>query len=148
MTADRNYVSGHPQPQPAAIPPAAATFALLGGPLAWFIELCADYWLASWSCFPKDQRGATPLEGVGWSGPTMLAIWSACMLVAVLALVTSWRLFRDTRQARERDYYHLIEDGDGRLAFLALWGMLLSGGALLTLIIDVVAFVVLPRCGG
>ncbi len=78
----------------------------------------------------------------------MLAIWSACILVAVLALITSWRLFRDTKQARERAYYHLIEDGDGRLAFLALWGMLLSGGALLTLIIDVVAFMVLPRCGG
>ena len=148
MTADRTELARHPQPRPARIPVAAATFGLIGGPIAWFVELCASYWLASWSCFPKDHRGVTPLEGVDWSWPTMLALWGACLVVAALALLTSWRLFRDTRQARERDYYHLIEDGDGRLAFLALWGMLLSGGALLTLAFDVVAFVVLPRCGG
>jgi hypothetical protein len=131
----------------------AATFGLVGGPLAWFVELCADYGLSSWSCFPKDHRGLTPIEGTSWSWPTMLGLWTACMLVAALALLTSWRLFHGTREARDKDYYHLIEDGliedgDGRLAFLALWGMLLSGGALVTLIADVVAFTVLPRCAG
>jgi hypothetical protein len=130
------------------MPIAAVTFGLIGGPLAWFVELCTNYWLASWSCFPTDRRGVTPLAGVGWSWPTMLASWAVCMLVAALAVLTSWRLFRGTSQARQRDYYHLIEDGDGRLAFLALWGMLLSGGALLTMILDIVAFVVLPRCAG
>jgi len=120
----------------------------MAGPLAWFIELCSNYGLASWSCFPKEYRGITPIEGAAWSGPTIIGLWIACIVVALLALLTSWRLFRGTREAREKDYYHLIEDGDGRLAFLALWGMLLSGGALITLIADVVAFVVLPRCAG
>jgi hypothetical protein len=148
MMADRTFVARHPQPRPARIPTTAATFALVGGPLAWFIGLCANFWLASWSCFPKDQRGITPIEGIGWSWPAMLAVWAAAMLVALLALLASWRLLRDTKEARERDYYHVIEDGDGRLAFLSLWGLLLSGGALLTLSLTVVAFVVLPRCGG
>jgi hypothetical protein len=130
------------------VPLLATAFALLGGPIAWFVQLCADYGLASWSCFPRDHRDTTPIEGVGWSGPTMVALWCACILIAVLATLTAWRLFRQTREGRERDYYHLIEDGDGRLAVLGLWGLLLSGGALLTLVIDVVAFVVLPRCGG
>jgi len=150
MMADRTYITRHPQPRPVRMPMAATTFGLVGGPLAWFVELCANYWLASWSCFPKDHRGVTPLEGVGWSSPAMFALWAACLAVAALALLTSWRLFTDTtREARERDYYHrLIEDGEGRRAFLALWGMLLSGGALLTLLFDIAAFVVLPRCGG
>jgi hypothetical protein len=78
----------------------------------------------------------------------MIGLWCACIVIAALSLLTGWRLFRETRQVREQDYYHLIEDGSGRLAVLALWGMLLSGGALVTLIVDVVAFVVLPRCGG
>lgn len=148
MNPDRGTVAEHPQPQPARIPMLAAAFGLLGGPLAWFIELCGDYGISSWSCFPKDHRGLTPIEGGGWSWPTMLALWSACILIAVLATLTSWRLFRNTRQARQKDYSHLIEDGDGRLAFLALWGLLLSGGAAVTLIVDIVAFVVLPRCAG
>jgi len=148
MTPDHIRPSAHPQPTQARIPLLAVAFGLLGGPLAWFLELCADYGLTSWSCFPKDHRGTTPIEGVGWSGPTMLALWGASVLIAGLALLTSWRVFRQTRAARDKDYYHLVEDGDGRLAFLALWGMLLNGGALITIALDVVAFAVLPRCGG
>ena len=148
MTPDRIYVSEHPQPSEARVPMLAAGFGLLGGPLAWFLQLCGDYSLVSWSCFPKDHRGSMPVEGVGWSGPMTLALWCVCILIAALAFLTSWRLFRQTRQAQAKDYYHLLEDGDGRLAFLALWGMLLSGGAVITIVLDVVAFVVLPRCGG
>jgi hypothetical protein len=138
----------HPQPRSARIPVGAAAFALSGGPVAWFIQLCANFWMASWSCFPTDHRGIKPIAGIDWSWPSMLALWAASMLIAVLALLTSWRLFKETREGRDRDYYHLIEDGDGRLAFLAFWGVLFSGGALLTLIFNVVAFVVLPRCAG
>jgi hypothetical protein len=148
MTPDHTYPAGHPQPTPARIPMLAAAFGLVGGPLAWFLELCGDYSLTSWSCFPKDHRGVTPLEGVGWSGPMMIGLWGASILIAALAFLTSWRLFRNTRAARDKDYYPLLEDGDGRVAVLALWGMLLSGGAVVTIAVDVVAFTVLPRCGG
>lgn len=148
MTPDRTYSTEHPQPAAARVPLLAVAFGLIGGPLAWFLELCADYALTSWSCFPKDHRGVTPIEGVGWSGPTMLALWAAGILIAALAWLTSWRLFRQARPANRQSYDHLIEYGDGRLGFLALWGVLLSGGALITIVLDVVAFAVLPRCGG
>ena len=145
MTPDRGQ---HPQPQPARIPPFTTAFGLLGGPFAWFVLLCAGYGLASWSCFPKDHRGVAPIEGVDWSWPTMVGLLAVCVIIASLSLLASWRVLQQTRQARERDYYHVIEDGDGRLAFLALWGVLLGAGFAITTLLNVIAYVVLPRCGG
>ncbi len=155
MNPDRMpYKDGHPQPYFVRMPPFMTLFGLLGGPVAWFLVLCAGYGLASWSCFPHDHRGLTPLEGVGWSWPAMVAILIASVLIALLSLFASWRLFQQTREARQRedhqtiDIGHLIEDGDGRMAFLALWGVLLSTGFAITTLLNVVAYVVLPRCAG
>ena len=148
MMADRVSVTRQPQPRRAPIPAFTTAFGLLGGPLAWFLQLCAGYGLASWSCFPKDQRGLLPIEGAAWSWPTVIALSSASVLLALASLFASWRLFQQTREARERDLYHVIEDGDGCIAFLGLWGILLGGGFAVTTLLNLVAFVVLPRCAG
>jgi hypothetical protein len=149
MTPDRmSSKDGHPQPYPVRMPAFTVAFGLLGGPLAWFLELCAGYGLASWSCFPKDHRGITPIEGVGWTWPTMVGLLAASIVIALLSLMASWRVFQQTREARQRDYYHLIDDGDGRVAFLTLWGVILGAGFAITTLLDVVAYVVLPRCAG
>jgi hypothetical protein len=148
MSADHASLSHHPAPQREHASAFASTFGLLGGPLAWFVQLCAGYGLASWSCFPKDQRGVTPVEGVSWSWPTMVVLWIAGVVIAIAAFLAAYRNFQQTRGEGRGDHAHLVEVGTGRTRFIALWGMLLGAGFAAATVLDVIAFLVLPRCAG
>ncbi|MDB6092117.1 MAG: hypothetical protein JWN85_4901 [Gammaproteobacteria bacterium] len=148
MTADPASLTHHPAPHRDRVGRYESAFGLLGGPLAWFVQLCTGYGLASWSCFPKDQRGLTPIEGAAWIWPTIIAMLVAAVVIALAACYTSWRLFRRTRDEAAKGHHHLMEVGVGRTRFVALWGVLLGGGFALATIINAVAFMVLPRCAG
>jgi len=146
--ADHGSLSHHPAPQRERVSAFSSAFGLLGGPLAWFVHLCAGYGLASWSCFPKDQRGVAPLVGASWSGPVMVALLIAGVVIASASFLVAWRNFNKTRGEGEGEQGHVSEVGVGRTRFIALWGMLLGGGFAVATLLDVAAFLVLPRCAG
>jgi hypothetical protein len=115
-------------------------FALAGGPLAWFVQLCAGYALATWPCFPADHRRLVPQNGYTWTFPLMVALLIAGVVVALLAFGVSWRTYARTRDETGGD--------DGRTRFLALWGMLLGAGFAVATSLTAVAFLLVPRCDG
>jgi hypothetical protein len=127
---------------------AASIFGLLGGPLAWYVQMCAGYALASWPCFPKDERNVAPLAGFAWTWPAMIVALIAGVVVALAAFSVSYRAYTRTQAAAAADQWHVVESGGGRKSFLALWGTLLGAGFALTTVVTAVGFVVLPRCAG
>ncbi len=150
MSADADHasLSHHPAPHRGRASTLLSTFGLLGGPLAWFVHLCAGYGLASWSCFPKDVRGLAPLEGAAWSGPVMVILLIASVLTAIAALFAARSNFERTREEGHGGHGQVMEVGAGRTRFIALWGMFLGGGFAVATVLDAIAFVVLPRCAG
>jgi hypothetical protein len=126
----------------------ASVFGLIGGPLAWFVQLDVGYALASWPCFPKDQRGLLPVAGFAWTWPTMIIGMSAAVAIALAALLVSWRRFRTTSPELSGVPGARLEAGTGRTRFLALWGILLGGTFALATLLTSVGFMVLPRCAG
>jgi hypothetical protein len=148
MMADHSTLTHHPAPQRDRVTRFESVFGLLGGPLAWFVQLCACYGLASWSCFPKDQRVLTPTDGAAWTWPTLVIALVASVTIALAALFVSWRMLQRTRSEGAGDHNHLLEAGAGRRRFIALWGMFLGGGFAIATLIDAVAFLVLPACAG
>lgn len=148
MRADYTALSHHPAPHRHRVASASIAFGLLGGPLAWFVQLCAGYALASAPCFTQAQRMAEPLAGLRWTWPAMVALLIACVVVALAAFAVSYRSIARTRDEAGGDQQHLMEVGSGRTRFLALWGLLLGAGFALATALTAVAFVVLPRCGG
>jgi hypothetical protein len=125
-----------------------ALFGVFGGPLAWFVQLCAGYALATWPCFPLDHRLLIPQGGYAWSFPLMVALLVAGVVVALAAFGVSWRTYARTRNEGGGDDRHLIEVGAGRARFLALWGMLLGAGFAVATSLTAVAFLLVPRCNG
>jgi predicted histidine transporter YuiF (NhaC family) len=121
---------------------------VLGGPLAWYLQLCSGYALASQPCFRDGLRMAAPLRTAQWTWPAMILIMIAAMVVALLALLVSWRTFQRTRTEASGDAAHLSEVGSGRTRYLALWGVLLGAAFALATAISAVAFMTLPRCAG
>jgi hypothetical protein len=126
----------------------ASAFGILGGPLAWFLQMCAGYALASWPCFPKNHRMVAPLPDYDWTFPAMIIGLLVGVAIALAAFFVSWSLFRRARSTSGGSHSIEIENRTHRTRFLALWGMLLGAGFALTTIMTAVAFAVLPRCAG
>lgn len=148
MIVRHEAFSHHPAPQRDRVDLYESLFGVIGGPVAWFIQLCAGYALATWPCFPNSERAVTPLPGYEWTWPAMIALLVIGVLIALAAFLVSWRVLRRTRDEMKGDHRALMEIGAGRTRFLALWGVLLGGGFALATIVSAAAFIVLPRCAG
>jgi hypothetical protein len=123
-------------------------FALFAGPIAWFLQLCVGYGLASEACFRDGTRTVAPVSSLQWTWPAMILITFAAVIVGLLSMLASWRAFSRTRAEATDDSHRLLESGSGRTRFLALWGMMLGGVFALTAAMTFLAFVTLPRCAG
>jgi hypothetical protein len=129
-------------------------FGIGAGPILWSLHLVANYALASHVCYPGAMPHTGPPPGAGRVWGILVAIDIVAVLVTGTAGLISWRLWRATRhetseqarpasdQARE-----LVEIGEGRTRFLALWGMLISLAFLVTIVFDLVGLFVVPLCG-
>jgi hypothetical protein len=148
MNAASTSLSHHPAPLRGQVPKVLLAVCVAAGPLAWFVQLCAGYGLASWACFPHDARRALPLSGWNWTFPAMVALLVLGVIVALAALLVSWRTLERTREEAEGGHHHLMEIGAGRTRFLALWGTVFSAGFAIATLLTVVAFIVVPRCAG
>jgi hypothetical protein len=124
---------------------AGTVFGVIGGPLAWYAQLCAGYALASGPCFANARRGLAPLTGYAWTGRAMIGVLIAGVVIALAALIVSSRAFARARHDSAGDLAHA--DG-GRQRFLALWGIWLGAGFAVATLMTAIAFVVLPRCAG
>jgi len=148
MTANDASLRADPSPQRERAWSAAVAFGLLGGPGAWFIQLCSGYPLATWPCFPHDLRGTSVVPGSGWTWPALIAILIAGVLLALGAFLVSWRTWQRSQLQASGAQREALEIGAGRTRFLALWGMIYGAGFAIATLITAVAYIVLPRCAG
>jgi hypothetical protein len=123
-------------------------FGLFGGPIAWFLQFCAGYALASEPCFRAGERLAAPVPAMQWTLLAMLLSMTAGVAVALLSLIVSWRAYRRTKHEASGETTHLVEAGVGRTQFLSLWGVLLGSAFAVATAMTGVAFLTLPRCAG
>jgi hypothetical protein len=110
---------------------AALWFGALGGPVAWFMQLCIVYGLAQLACY-------------GVASPVTLHVASAlCLLVALAATFTS---YREHRLARGRWPTDRTGGLHSRVEFMSAFGIL--SGALFALVIvaNWIAVILLKVC--
>lgn len=104
----------------------ALWFGLLGGPVAWTLQLLVDYPLVAHSCFPDAARRMAPAID---SLHLLVIVTSAiALLVAVLALVTALRSWRTSGGSLDDSRTDSTDESPpvGRVRFMALGGILAS----------------------
>jgi hypothetical protein len=148
MNADHASLSHHPAPHRDQVSLFESVFGLLGGPLAWLIQVCANYTMASWPCFPQEQPNLVPQAGFAWTGSAIIDVSIAAFIISVAAFLVSRRAFNRVRDESHGDHQHLMDVGSGRTRFLALWGMIFSAAFAVGIAMDAVAYFLLPRCAG
>jgi hypothetical protein len=129
-------------PRPA--PPSLVSFALglfsvFGGPVAWYVQLCGGFALATQSCVVDGVHAAEPLTHMQWAGPAMTGLMAVSFLVSLGSFGVAWQGFK---RAETRT------PGLGRSRFMAIWGMLLASVFALATAMTAVGFWMIPRCTG
>jgi len=149
MNGDTPLALTHPPaPQRALVGLGQIAFAIVAGPLAWLVLVCAGEGLASQPCFPGGHRYTAPLPGLQWTWPGLIALLILCVLVAFAALVVSWRIYRATCSEESGRHAGLLDEGVGRTRFMALWGLLYGGGFCVATLFSLASYIALPRCAG
>jgi hypothetical protein len=138
----------HPSPHRGRVGLAALFFGLIGGPLAWSLQLVVNFALASHSCFPRDlPQNHLPAgwEGV-WNG--LLAVNIGAILLALIATAVSYRNWHVTHGEDEGSTHQLVEAGEGRTRFLGFCGTLLGLGFFVAILFNSLALFMVPQCAG
>jgi hypothetical protein len=148
MSGSEQCLNRHSAPYAGRVKQHESFFSLFGGPLAWYLQLCAGYALASQPCFRDRHRVAVPLPALQWTWTAMVLAMIAAVALALLSLLVSWRVFRRTGEEAPEGSTQSIEASAGRTRFLALWGVFLGSAFALAAAITAVAFITLPRCAG
>jgi amino acid transporter len=148
MTAPDASARPHPAPHAGRVSSGESIFGLFAGPLAWFVQLCCGYVLASEPCFQEGSRTAAPPPALHWTWPAMVVLTLVAVVVSLAAFGVSMRAFNRTRHETEGGAHYVLEVGAGRTRFLALWGMVLGAGFAVAAAITAVAFIAVPRCAG
>ncbi|MDD5494570.1 MAG: hypothetical protein PHG36_07875 [Dehalococcoidia bacterium] len=121
--------NSHPLPQRDAISLSSLWFGILGAPIAWIgLELVS--YITSTALCPVDNPAiaAAPIATIGRALLTINVLAGLLALVAAGVAVSNWR---KTRHEMSGSAHRLLEAGEGRTRFLAMFGLLTSIGFLI-----------------
>jgi hypothetical protein len=136
----------HPAPRRHEVSSLTLAFCLLAAPSLWGLRLVINFAIDSYFCYPGDTRQVALPGGLSWVWPTLIAINALTILVAAAAAITSLGLWRSSRDEFARSSGPLIELGEGRTRFLAIWGLIISIGTIAAVVFDLAALWVIPIC--
>jgi hypothetical protein len=112
---------GHPAPQRHQLRPLLLLFVLLGAPAGWTVQLLFGFASTSYLC--TGQAGiATPT----WLAPAVIGFNFAALAISVAALMVALALVRRTTHEHRQRSGGIMDAGEGRTRFLAVWGVFTS----------------------
>jgi hypothetical protein len=135
----------HPAPHRRRTTLLALIFVTVGPPLAWSVHLIVNYAFASQSCYPDGRPLIAPSFRGLW--PLLIAVDVMSLVISACAAVLAYRLWQVTAREMPEPEPAMMEAGEGRTRFLAIWGMLIAIGFFVAVIFDFVGLWILPICG-
>lgn len=133
-------------------PPGARTrlawvaLAIVVPPLLWNLQLLFLSALATYACYPGEMPLGTPAHGMSYVPALEYAIDAAAIVFTILAGLASLRYFRSARETTRAEPTAAVLWHFDSLCFMALGGMLSSGGFLAAIVFETIASLVVRPC--
>jgi hypothetical protein len=102
----------------------ALWFGLAAAPLGWTLQMWMSASLAGYACYPHADPVGKPLWT--WLPAVLPAISAAAFAIALSGGAVAWNTWQHTRSERPGSAHQLMETGDGRTRFIAMFGLLTS----------------------
>jgi hypothetical protein len=112
----------------------------LAGHVAWSAQLLLSYFVTSLAC--AAQPGAFRLAGLDGFQALLVALTLVPAAVALLATLDNWRAWRAARRQQPRG----TDEAVGWRGFLGLFGLLLNGVFVATILLTGLSLVYLQPC--
>jgi hypothetical protein len=112
---------GHPAPQRYQAHPLSLLFALLGAPAGWTVQLLFGFASTSYLC-----TGRAGVAVPAWLDPAVIGFNFAALAIAVAALMVALALVRRITHEHRQRSGGIMDAGEGRTRFLAVWGVFTS----------------------
>jgi hypothetical protein len=145
MAASHAHASPeHPAQARHSLSLSALWFGLLAAPLAWSSEELFGYFIASHFCTMKSSTSAASVALA--TSPWFAGLTIIAYIVAFAGLWVAIGNWRKTREEHRGSGHHLLELGEGRTRFMAMWGFLASIAAVIGLVFITIQMVAAPLC--
>ncbi|MBL1264264.1 hypothetical protein [Candidatus Methylomicrobium oryzae] len=144
MAHDARKDPFHPSPHREEVGLTSLWIGILGAPLIWMaLEMVSSALTAS-LCKTDTTSIAPQHTDTVWQ--YLLPINLVAFLLALIAAGVAINNWRKVRHERAGSAHDLLEIGEGRTRFLAMFGLLTSGGFLIALIFSALMLFLVPLC--
>ncbi|WP_333875146.1 hypothetical protein [Methylobacter sp.] len=134
----------HPSPHREEISLTGLWFGILGAPLAWIGLELGSYVLTTAICKADPPSTIAAHTDKVWQ--SLLAINVVAVLLALSAAGVAVYNWRKVRYEMSGSAHDLLDVGEGRTRFLAMFGLITSLGFLVAFIFSAVTLFLIPLC--
>jgi hypothetical protein len=110
-------------------------FGACATPLVWLGQMMLGYGLSAYVCYPADHP--LTIAAPGQLTVLLIAFDVAALAVCIAAAMVSWATWKKTREQKQ-----------GRVRFMALWGLISSLWFFVAILFNVIVSVSVPPCVG
>jgi hypothetical protein len=136
---------GHPAPHRNRVPNWLLFGAIGAGPTLWLAQLLIGFAFSSYLCFPDLPR-EPPLAVPSWMNATLIAANVIAILLTAASAFAGWRMLDRTSGEHEGQPGGMVDAGEGRTRFLAIWALVTSGLFLAAIVFNTINLVLVPSC--
>lgn len=119
-------------------------FGILGAPMAWISLELISYILTTAVCDTNNQSALSKHSLKVWY--YLLPISVVAGIIALSAVMIAMHNWRKTRNEKSGSAHKLLEVGEGRTRFLAMFGLLSSIGFIVALLFSAITLFLMPLC--
>lgn len=136
--------ASHPAPHQHRVSLVALIFGISAAPAAWDAQLLFSTAFSGHACYPRDVLLNNSVWPHLWA--ILAAISVAAIVISIAGGIVAFQSWRQTREEKPGSGHHLLDAGEGRTRFLAMFGVLTSALFLVATLFATAILFLVPLC--
>ena len=134
----------HPAPHRHRVSFAALMFGIIAAPVFWLGQMTLGYGVSAVTCYGGDHP--TTITSATALRSALIAFDAIAIIAAIAGGIVSYMSWRAVRNEKEGGQRQALEIDDGRVRFMALWGIMSSLWFFIAIAFSTIASVTVPLC--